>query len=73
MNYNQNLPDYSNDMYLKGFSPYEILEVMRRTNRKKQKNKREDSILEKEIFNFIEGMATAAINEAMDDLFEGWK
>ena len=73
MNYNQNLPDYSNDMYLKGFSPYEILEAMRRTNRKKQKNKREDSILEKEIFNFIEGMATAAINEAMDDLFEGWK
>ena len=57
MIYMQDLPDYSNDMYLKGFSPIEILEAMRRTNRKKQKQKREESILEKEMFNFIEGMA----------------
>lgn len=67
MLYNENLPDYSNDMYLKGFNPYEILEAFRRTNRKK---KREESILEKEMFNFIEGLATATINKAVEDMFE---
>ena len=73
MLYNQDLPDYSKDMYLKGFSPYQILEAFRRTEKKKRDKKREESILEKEMFNFIEGMATAAINEALDDIFEGWK
>lgn len=73
MQFNQDLPEYSKFMYLKGFNPFEILEAMRRTNRKKQKKKKDESILEKEIFNFIEGMAVATINEAMDDIFEGWK
>ena len=70
MIYNPDLPDYSHDMYLKGYQPYEILEALRRTNRKKQKKKREESILEKETFDFIEGMALAAINKAVDDMFE---
>ena len=73
MLYNQDLPDYSKDMYLKGFSPYQILEAFRRTEKKKRDKKREESIFEKEMFNFIEGIATAAINEALDDIFEGWK
>ncbi len=73
MIYNQDLPDYSHDMYLKGFNAYQIFEANRRTNRKKLKKKREESILEKELFNFIEGVATTAVNEAMDDIFEGWK
>lgn len=73
MIYYEPLPDYSNDMYLKGFSIYQIFEANRRTNRKKQKKKKEESILEKEMFNFIEGVATAAVNEAIDDIFEGWK
>lgn len=73
MIYNNNLPDYSHDMYLKGFNPYEILEAMRRTNKKEYQKKKEESIFEKEVFNFIEGMATAAINKAIEDLFEGWK
>jgi hypothetical protein len=46
---------------------------MRRTNRKKQKKKKEESILEKETLNFIEGMATAAVNKAIDEIFDGWK
>ena len=73
MNYYQDLPDYSKDMYLKGFSPYQILEALRRTEKKKRDKKREESIFEKEMFNFIEGMATATIKEAIDDIFEGWK
>lgn len=67
------LPDYSHDMYLKGFNPFQILEAMRRTNRKKQKKKKDESILEKETFNFIEAMATAAVNKAIDEIFDGWK
>lgn len=73
MIYNQDLPDYSHDMYLKGFNAYQIFEANRRTNRKKQKKKREESFLEKEMFNFIEGMITATVNEAIDDIFECWK
>ena len=73
MIYSQDLPDYSHDMYLKGFNAYQIFEANRRTNIKKQKKKREESILEKEMFNFIEGMITATVNEAIDDIFEGWK
>lgn len=66
MIYNPDLPDYSDDMYLKGFNPYEILEAFRRTKKKK----REESIIEKETFKFIEGLATAAINKAVEDMFE---
>ena len=73
MIYNPDLPDYSNDMYLKGFNIYQIFEANRRTNRKKQKKKREESILEKETFDFIEGMALAAINKAVDDMFKSFQ
>ena len=70
MIYNPDLPDYSNDMYLKGFNPYEILEAFRRTEKKKRDKKREESIFEKETLRFIEGLATAAINKADEDMFE---
>lgn len=73
MIYNPDLPDYSDDMYLKGFNPYEILEAFRRTEKKKRDKKKEESILEKETLRFIEGLATATIKEAIDDIFEGWK
>ena len=73
MLYNPDLPEYSNDMYLKGFSIYQIFESNRRTNRKKQKRKREESIFEKEAFNFIEDIATATIQKAVDDMFEPFK
>ncbi|MBE6783788.1 MAG: hypothetical protein E7536_07225 [Ruminococcaceae bacterium] len=64
------LPDYHKGMHLQGFSPYQILEASRRTNRKKMKEK---SILEKEIFRFVNSMMTIAVNEAMKDIFEDWK
>lgn len=64
------LPDYHKGMHLQGFSPYQILEASRRTNRKKIKEK---SILEKEIFGFVNSMMTVAVNEAMNDIFKDWK
>lgn len=71
------LPDYSPTMHLKGFSAMQIYSSFKQTQRKKQKDKkrkqREQSLLEKEIFRFIEGVADAAISQAMDDIFEGWK
>lgn len=66
MIYNQDLPDYSHDMYLKGFNAYQIFEANRRTNRKK----REESIIEKETFDFIEALALATIEKAVDEMFE---
>lgn len=60
------LPDYSPTMHLKGFSAMQIYSSFKQTQRKKQQDKkrkqREQSLLEKEIFRFIEGMADAAIS-----------
>ena len=71
------LPDYSPTMHLKGFSAMQIYSSFKQTQQKKQKDKkkkqREQSLLEKEILRFIEGMADAAISQAMDDIFDGWK
>ena len=61
MIYNQDLPDYSHDMYLKGFNAYQIFEANKRTNRKKQKKKEEESIFEKEMMSFIQAMITATV------------
>ena len=71
------LPDYSPTMHLNGFSAMQVFSAFKQTQRKKQKEKkrkeREQSLLEKEIFNFIEGVAEATIHQAMDDIFDGWK
>lgn len=70
-------PEYSHDMYLKGFSPTQIYSAFKQTQRRKQNNKRkekrEQSILEKETFAFIEAMLTATVNEAMKEIFKDWK
>lgn len=72
MDFHRNLPEYSDYMYLQGYSPYEIMEAFRRSNKKKYDKKREESILEKEMFNFIEGIVAAAVNKAVDDIFKGF-
>lgn len=73
MIYNKDLPDYSDDMYLKGYQPYEILEALRRTNRKKKKKKDEESIFEKEMMSFIQAMVTATVKQALNEIFEPLK
>ena len=74
MTYYPDLPDYSPDMYLHGFSPEQILEAFRRTNRKRtderKKKKREESFLEKEIARMVESLAKASIDAAVVNLFE---
>ena len=39
----------------------------------KKDKKREQSILEKETFAFIEKMLGVAVDEAMKDIFKDWK
>ena len=52
------MPEYSNTMYLKGFSPSQIYSAFKQTQRRKQKDKKkekeEQSIFEKEMFRLIE-------------------
>lgn len=71
------MPAYSNTMHLRGFTPQQIYSAFKQTQRRKQKDKRkkqkEESVLEKEIFAFIEAMLGAVVDEAMKDLFKDWK
>ena len=71
------MPEYDHTMYLKGFTPTQIYSAFKQTQRKKQKDKkdkkREQSILEKETFAFIEKMLGVAVDEAMKDIFKDWK
>ena len=71
------MPEYSNTMYLKGYSPMQIFSAFKQTQRRKQKDKRkkkeEESFLEKEVFAFIEAMLGVAVEEAMKDIFKDWK
>lgn len=63
------MPEYSHSMYLKGFTPTQIYSAFKQTQRRKQKDKkdkkREQSILEKETFAFIEKMLGVAVDEAI--------
>ena len=72
-----NLPEYSHTMYLRGFNIYQVYNAFKKSQRKKQdqkrKEKREQSVMEKEIFRLIEKSAEAAVNEALDEIFKGWK
>ena len=71
----QNTPEYSKYMYLKGYSPYEILNSHRQANRKKEKDrkkKREESIFEKEMFRIIEDTTKDTVNSAIKDVFKNW-
>ena len=71
--YDSNLPEYSHQMHLQGYSATEVYRAFKKSQRKKYNKKREQSIMEKEIFRFMEKSAEAAINEALDDIFKDWK
>lgn len=69
-------PEYSRDMYLRGFSATQIYAAFKQTQRKKQKEKRkkrEQSILEKELYNITEAALSSQLEIIMKDLFKDWK
>lgn len=71
------MPEYSNTMYLKGFSATQVYSAFKQTQRRKQndkrKKKREQSILEKETMAFIEAMLAAMVEKSMKEIFNDWK
>ena len=71
------MPEYSNTMYLKGFSATQVYSAFKQTQRRKQndkrKEKRKQSILEKETMAFIEAMLAALVEKSMKEIFNDWK
>ena len=69
-------PEYSRDMYLRGFSASQIYSAFKQTQRRKQKDKRkrrEQSILEKELYNITEAALSSQLDIIMKDLFKDKK
>ena len=69
-------PEYSRDMYVRGFSASQIYSAFKQTQRRKQKDKRkrrEQSILEKELYNITEAALSSQLEIIMKDLFKDWK
>ena len=69
-------PEYSRDMYLRGFSASQIYSAFKQTQRRKQKDKRkrrEQSILEKELYNITEAALSSQLEIIMKDLFKDKK
>lgn len=70
------MPEYSNTMYLKGFSATQVYSAFKQTQRRKQndkrKEKRKQSTLEKETMSFIEAMLAAMVEKAMKEIFSDW-
>ena len=68
--YENDLPEYDDFMFLRGFTPEQIMQALRKTNRKKKKKKqgRQQSILEQETMKFIEANLRAAVEAAMDEI-----
>ena len=64
-------------MYMAGFSAQAVYAAFKNDQRKKEndkkKKKKEESILEKEIYRFIEGCLQPCIDQAIDDIFKDWK
>lgn len=71
------MPEYSNTMYLKGFSATQVYSAFKQTQRRKQndkrKEKRKQSTLEKETMAFIEAMLAALVEKSMKEIFNDWK
>ncbi len=42
-------------------------------NERKKKKKKQESIIEKEVFRFVEKSLQAAVDKAMDNIFKDWK
>ncbi len=60
-----------------GFSAQAVYSAFKNDQRKKrkekEKKKREQSLLEKEMFAYIQNCLSACVDGAMDDIFKEWK
>ena len=73
----RNLSGYSSMMYLAGYSAQAVYAAFHNDQRKKRndekKKKREQSIMEKEMFAFIQGCLQPCVDVALKDIFKDWK
>ena len=74
--WNNKLPDYYPTMYLDGYTPEQVMQAFRNTQRKENQKlideKREQARYEKEALNMIENNFEKAVNQAIADSFENW-
>ena len=71
--YEANIPEYSHTMHLQGYSATDVYRAFKESQRKKHSQKREQSILEKELYAFMYNSLQACLNEALDDIEKSWK
>ena len=71
--YEANLPEYSHTMHLHGYSATDVYRSFKKSQRKNHSQKREQSILEKELYAFMYNSLQACLNEALDDIEKSWK
>ena len=70
--WNSQLPDYYDTMYLDGYTPQQILQALRNTERKKYETQREQERLEKEALKMVEQNLEKVVNQAIADIFKNW-
>lgn len=73
MDFDEAINEHLSKMFINGLSPQERYNKNKSNQRKKYQKKKNESILEKEMVNFIEAMATVTINKAINDIFKDWK
>ena len=73
MNYEEAMAEHLSKMLIKGLSPNEVYNRNRENTRKKYQRQKEQSIFEKEMFNFIQAMVFATVNKSINDIFKDWQ
>lgn len=74
--WNNKLPDYYPTMYLDGYTPEQVMQAFRNTQRKENQKlideKRGQARYEKEALKMIENNFEKAVNQAIEEVFKNW-
>ena len=74
--WNSKLPDYYPTMYLDGYTPAQVMQAFRNTQRKENQKlidaKREQARYEKEALKMVENNFEQAVNQAIEEVFTNW-
>ena len=71
--YYEYLPEYSDTMHLRGYTPEQIMEAAHRTMLEKWCYKGNQAATDKAVEAQLEKQLDKAISKALDDLFKDWK
>ena len=77
--WNSKLPDYYPTMYLDGYTPEQVMQAFRNTQRKEnqklideERKRREQARYEKEALKMVENNFEQAVNQAIEEVFKNW-